>query len=188
MSLSNFALTKTWESAEDFPTFEEDEAKVRSDMQCLFDELAVGLQKLITELQKKSTNNGSAGATNIGIDAIVGLTGATTVQSALAMLKNAIDEATTGSLPDGSVATAKLANLAVTAAKLANLAVTTAKIADGAVTGAKTNFSGGLTVGGALTLNGQLNVNDKIILDPDCYGSTLPSVATAGRLFFLKAT
>lgn len=41
------------------------------------------------------------------------------------------------SLPDGSVATAKLADLAVTTAKIADLAVTTAKIAADAVTYAK---------------------------------------------------
>lgn len=188
MSLSNFALSKSWENAEDFPTFEENEEQVRADMQCLFDELAAGLRRLINELQKKNTQDGTSGAKGVGVDYIDGLSGATNVQDALALLKNAVDEATTGTLPDSSVTTDKLAALAVTAAKLAVAAVTTEKLADGAVTGAKTNFSSGLTVGGALTQNGPLNINNKIILDSDSYGDELPATAEAGRLFFLKVT
>ena len=194
MSLSEFSLSKTWESADDFPTFEENEAKVRSDMQCLFDELSDGLNKLIEEIEKYNTNNGSAGANNVGIDAIAGLTGVTNVQAALAYLKILIDNASVGTIPDHSLAAVKLSRktdtdgAAVEQANIAAGAVDTTELANGAVTGAKTDFSAGLTVGGALTQNGQLNVNDKIILDSDCYGDTLPATAEAGRLFFLKAT
>lgn len=60
--------------------------------------------------------------------------------------------------------------------------VTTAKLEDGCVTGAKTNFSGGLTISGELTQTGQ------IVLGSNSYGTSLPSTATSGRLFFKKVT
>ena len=193
MSLSNFALTKSWESAADFPTFEEDEAQVRADMQCLFAELEVGLQKLITELQKKNTGNGSSGATNIGIDAIVGLTGVTDVQSALAMLVDAINNVSVGTLQDHSVTNAKLSRktdtdgASVKQENIAAGAVDTTELAAGAVTGAKTDFSAGLNISGALTTD-DATLGGKIFLSADSYGNSLPATAEAGRLFFLKAT
>ena len=179
MSLSSFALTKTWESAEDFPTYEENEEKVRSDMQCLFAELEAGLQTLISELKSTSA---ASGASNIGVNAISGIEGSVNVQDALTAIYLVALNAQAGTILPGAIGTTELADLAVTTAKLAALAVTTAKLADGAVTGAKTDFSGGLTIGG------QLNINDKVILGSDCYGDTLPVDATEGRLFFLKAT
>ena len=182
MSFSPFALTKTWESAEDFPTYEDDELQVRADMQCLFTELADGINALIAELAKHSTNDASAGANNIGVDAIAGMTNVTDVQSALAYLKLLIDNLVIGQLGDDSIATNMIQALAVTTAKIALGAVNTSQLADGAVTGAKTNFNGGLTIGG------KLNINDQIILDSDSYGDTLPAAGTPGRLFFLKAT
>lgn len=104
---------------------------------------------LLTELES------STGGANIGISA-TGIT-ATKLNGALAELKTAVDAATVGTLPNGSVTTniiqdgavttakipdnaittAKLAATAVTAAKLAADAVETAKIKDGAVTDAK---------------------------------------------------
>ena len=101
MSLSSFALTKSWESAEDFPTFEENEAKVREDMQCLFTELEVGLQTLIAELQRYDTSDGSAGAKSVGIDSIAGITGATNVQDALAILQNTLENITIAPVENG---------------------------------------------------------------------------------------
>lgn len=50
MALENFQYTKTWRSADDFPTIETDETQVRDDIQCLFDEIADGLNGLTTEL------------------------------------------------------------------------------------------------------------------------------------------
>ena len=100
-----------------------------------FDDLGVDIRTylnstLLSELE------GTGAAANIGISSITGLTAAT-VQAALAEIYTALGNATTGSLPNGSVTEAKLANLAVTTAKLGGLAVTTAKIADAAVTAAK---------------------------------------------------
>lgn len=188
MSLSSFALTKSWESAEDFPTFEENEAKVREDMQCLFTELEVGLQTLIAELQRYDTSDGSAGAKSVGIDSIAGITGATNVQDALAILQNTLENITIGQLGDNSVATAMLQSLCITTAKLAALCVTNEKLAAGSVTGDKCDFSDGLPVAGDLEVEGDSSLGGKIFLDSDSYGDELPATAEAGRLFFLKAT
>lgn len=100
-----------------------------------FDELGAALKDYLNGTLCQELE-GTGGAGNIGIDTISGLT-ATNIQDALEALKEAIDGATTGALPNGSVSTAKIADLAVTTAKLAELAVTTAKIADLAVTAAK---------------------------------------------------
>ena len=186
MSFTPFALTKTWESATDFPTYEENEEQVRADMQCLFTELSDGLNKLITELGKKTS--GSSGASNIGISSIVGLEGFDTVQDALLGLKRAIDAATTGTLPDHSITSDKLSRTsddggaAVGENNLVDGSVTNQKLGTGAVTGLKCDFSLGLTIAGALTQQGQ------IILGSNCYGDELPSTPTAGRLFFKKVS
>jgi len=191
MSLSNFALTKSWENAEDFPTYEAEEAQVRADMQCLFDELAAGIQKLINELQKKNTGTGDAGANNIGIDAIPGVS-ANNVQSALSVLETQVVAATLGTIPDNSIETAKYKDSSVATAKIADGAITTAKLANSAVTGAKCDFTSGLTVAGTLgvtgntTLGAITTMNGKIFLSSDSYGDTLPGTAEAGRLFFLE--
>lgn len=178
MSLTNFELTKSWENPSDFPTYEEEEAQVRADMQCLFDELAAGINTLIGQLKKTTEASGASG---IGISAITALPGYTNVQDALAGLATALDEAVIqGIVPDNSITTAKLVDANITTPKIADEAVTKAKIADGAVDNSKCDFSAGLTVGGDLTQQG------KIILDADCYGDTLPATAEAGRLFFLK--
>lgn len=100
-----------------------------------FDDLGLALKSYINETLLAELE-GTGGAGNIGIDAITGLAAAS-VQGALEELKEAIDSATTGQLPSGSVSTAKLANLAVTTEKLGELAVATAKLADAAVTAAK---------------------------------------------------
>lgn len=191
MSFTPFALTKSWENAEDFPTYEAEESQVRADMQCLFDELAAGIDKLITELEKYNTGAGLAGANNIGIDAISGVS-ATNVQSALAVLRTQIVAATLGTLPDNSIETAKYKDSSVATPKIADGAVTKPKLASGAVDDSKCDFSGGLTVGGALavsgnaTLSGVSTMGGKIFLSSDSYGDELPGTAEAGRLFFLK--
>ena len=100
-----------------------------------FDDLGLALKSYINETLLAELE-GASGAGNIGVGAITGLTAAS-VQEALEALKTAIDGVSVGSIPDGSLSTAKLANLAVTTAKLSELAVTTAKLADTAVTAAK---------------------------------------------------
>lgn len=179
MSFDPFALTKSWENSSDFPTYEENEEQVREDMQCLFDELADGINHLIEQLE--ATTAGYSGAKSIGISGITQLPGYTNVQDALAGLAAALDDAViSGLVPDNSISTAKIIDANVTTPKLADGSVTTPKLASGAVTGPKTDFSAGLTIGGDLTQQG------KIILDSDCYGTTLPAAGTPGRLFFKK--
>ena len=81
MALESFEYTKTWESADDFPTIETDEIKVREDIQCLYDEIAAGLNRLITAL-----NAGGIDTAQIADGAV-----------------------TTGKIDDGAVTLAKLA-------------------------------------------------------------------------------
>lgn len=154
-----------------------------ADLKAKFDEAANAVKDYINTVllaQLQAETSGQAGANRIGISGIVGLTGTNNVQDALAAIYAAALAAQAGTILDGSISTAKLADLAVTAAKLAADAVTGQKIAAGAVDNSKCDFSAGLTVGGNLTQQG------KIILDSDCYGNTLPAAGTPGRLFFLK--
>lgn len=130
---------------------------------------------LLAQLASETAN--AAGASKIGIEPVVGLTGATNVQDAIVALLNTY---TAGTVADGSVTTIKLADDAVTAPKIKDGEVSTSKLASGAVTGAKCDFSAGLTVAGDLTQQG------KIVLDSDCYGNSLPAAGTAGRIFFKK--
>lgn len=129
----------------------------------------------------ESTIASSSGASGIGIEAIVGLTGAANVQDALAAI---LALYTAGTVADGSVTTVKLADDAVTAAKIDGGAVGTPALAAGAVTPAKTDFTGAdLTIGA----NGKkLTINGPIILSANSYGNSLPGTATTGQLFFKK--
>lgn len=79
----------------------------------------------------------NAGASSIGINEIPGVTGATEVQTALEILKQQLDNTTTGTIPDGSLTTVKLANGAVTEEKIADSAVTGNKISAGSITDEK---------------------------------------------------
>ena len=194
MSLSDFALTKSWRDADQFPTYEDQEAKVRDDMQCLFDELSVGLNKLIAELRSLGANTESdpytdSGAKGVGITEIDALPGAANVQDALAAIMAAFVSGTvtnnsvfTAAIQDGAVTNPKLAANAVTTPKIADGAVKWEKIADGAITRSKVDFSGGLGISGTLTQHGQLILKSGVT-----YGdSTTGQTPTAGRIFFKK--
>ena len=126
MALSSFEYSKSWRSAADFPSYEEDEATVRDDIQCLFDEARDAINQLISELKAVNVAFGRTAE----IDAV-------TVQNAIELVQAQVQNAVLGQLPAGSVNSAKLADLAVTTGKLADLAVTAAKLADAAVTAAK---------------------------------------------------
>ena len=123
MALSTFEYSKSWRSAQDFPSYEENEERVRDDMQCLFDEVRDALNRLVGEL--KAENLPFAPTAEID---------ASTLQNALELLQAQISGAAIGQLPNASVTTEKLAELAVTGAKLAEGAVTGGKLAAGAVT------------------------------------------------------
>ena len=137
MSFSTYALSKTWESAEDFPTYEDDESQVRADLQYLFSELEDDLNNHVSEEI----------AENISFPYSEDIP-AYNVRGAIEELKGQLDAAvyetvmpdnsvTTAKLMDGAVATAKIADAGVATSKLADSAVTTAKIADANVTTAK---------------------------------------------------
>lgn len=107
----------------------------------------------------------------------------------------------TAALASGAVATDKLGATSVTAAKIgasavetakiADAAVTTAKIADGSVTMAKLGATVTIAKGGTGATDGATALKNLLaagatILSSNQYGTTLPSTATAGRLFFKK--
>lgn len=128
-------LTADLGHVSDLPNRPNDGGYTAAQLKAVFDEAAGEIQTflngtLIEELE------GTDAAGNIGIDAIEGMEAAT-VQAALAELKEAVDDATVGTLPDGSVTTGKLAAKAVTTAKLADGAVTGTQLGSGAVSAAK---------------------------------------------------
>lgn len=122
MAFTPFDFTKSWRNAEDFPTFEPDETKVRDDLQSLFDELKAGLNKLIGELK----------AGNLPFVPTAGVD-STDVQNAIENVQSQIANVALGSLPDGSVTERKLSDGSVTAEKIADGAVTDRKIAQGVI-------------------------------------------------------
>lgn len=181
MAISQFDYTKSWRDSDDFPTYESREEKVRDDMQSLFDEIRDALNTVISALI--STTAGSSGAKEIGVSPIVGLTGYDNVQDALAGLKAAVDEATTGTIPDGSLTTAKLADSAVATAKLANGAVTREKIANGAVNNNRCDFSSGLHVTGPVVFDKRMVLTAGVHYGTN---SQFPADPVEGQIFFVK--
>ncbi|MGX8692610.1 MAG: hypothetical protein ACSW8E_02515 [Clostridia bacterium] len=123
MALSTFDYSKSWRSVQDFPSYEENEERVRDDMQILFDEVRDALNRLVGELK----------AENLPFTPTAEID-ASTLQNAVELLQTQISGAAIGQLPNASVTTEKLAALAVTSAKLAALAVTAEKLAAAAVT------------------------------------------------------
>lgn len=103
MSFDNFQYTKTWRSKTDFPTYEEREEKVRDDMQCLFDEIAAGLNALAEAIK----------ASNVPFTSTAAIS-ATNVQAAIENVQEQLQNVSIGLLPEGSVNTATLADGAVT--------------------------------------------------------------------------
>lgn len=191
MSFTRFEFTKKWTNAYDpehpekyFPTYEENETQVREDMQCLYDELKVALNGLMTALENVAS--AASGAASVGVSTIPGLEGYNTVQDALAGLREQIAGITIEGVGDHTVSSVKLTRktdpegAAVDTDNLKAASVGTTELKDSSVTGAKTDFSAGLTIGGTLNQQG------KIILDDDCFGDELPDVVTPGRLFFKK--
>ena len=125
--LKKDSYSRSWESADDFPTYEADEETVREDMQYLHEEVRVWLNDIIDHITAPLIPfTMSAG---IPVD---------TVQDAIDDLKRQLDEAVMhGIVPDLSITSIKLADGAVIETKLADGSVSTAKIADGAVNGGK---------------------------------------------------
>lgn len=117
------------------------------ELKAAYDEAGILIKKYINNILIKELES-VAGAGNIGIKPIEGVS-AETVQRALEILRGQIFEATAGTIPDGSLITAKLADGAVTSEKLADRSVTSEKLVDGAVTDAKINSVSASKVSGS---------------------------------------
>ena len=107
-----------------------------AELKAKFDEAGLTIQDYINDTLIPELG-GEGAAEAIGIAPVPGLTGIEDLQNALVAIVEMIQEITQGSVADGSITTAKLADIAVTTAKIASAAVTAAKLADNAVTTAK---------------------------------------------------
>ena len=96
MSLRKLDFSKVWTNPDDFPRYEPSEEKVRADMQLLFDELRVALNRVVSDL------NGAQGAENLGFRAVSGIQAAT-VQEAIEKLLAQIGQAALHEIPNGSI-------------------------------------------------------------------------------------
>ena len=125
MSFTPLQFTKKWTDPIAFPTHEIHEDKVRSDMQCLYDEIADHFNKFL---------NNELLATNIPFSPTVGEIESTNIQNAIEFVYASLQGITLGQIPDGSITTVKLATDAVTRAKILDGEIVEDKIANGAVT------------------------------------------------------
>ena len=175
MAFTLFDFTKSWRNAGDFPTFEPDEAKVREDMQSLFDELKTGLNRLIGELR----------AGNLPFTPTAEVD-SSDVQNAIENVQSQIASAILGELPDGSVTAQKLSDGAVETDKIEDGAVTTGKIAEGVLPeGAENNplMDGEATAGESAAFAREDHVHPKDSTKADIVGGrVVPSQLTKARV------
>lgn len=122
MGFTAFEYTKSWRNAEDFATYENNEERVRDDMQCLFDEAAEAINRLISEIK----------AGNIPFTPTAGVD-STDVQNALENIQSQIAQVALGNLPDSSITAAKLKADSVSEEKIVDGSVTQAKLGEKAV-------------------------------------------------------
>lgn len=101
MAFEKLQFTKSWENAQDFPTYEPSEAQVRADLQLLHDEARDGLNKLVDAL------NDPTAAAQLPFQA-QGLT-ADNIQAAILEVYGAVQDAAAGTIVNGSVTKEKLA-------------------------------------------------------------------------------
>lgn len=128
MSLTQMAFDRDWTNPVDFPTHETQETKVREDIQYLFNSIRDQFNNFLSN--EFVAANMSFAPTPDNIEQ-------TNVQDAIEYVFSQIQEAYSGSIPDGAVTESKIHTGAVSTSKLADGAVTEDKIADGAVTGDK---------------------------------------------------
>lgn len=102
MAFEMLEFSKNWKNHQDFPTYEEDEAKVRADLQLLHDETRSGLNRLIAAL------NAPGAAAALPFQPANGLT-AQTVEAAILEVYAAVRDAAAGAIVDGTVTREKLA-------------------------------------------------------------------------------
>lgn len=130
------------------------------------------------------------GAASLGVIPQPGFSHAASVQEALEALMRAISEATTGTLPDGSVTADKLAANAVTGTKIAPQSVRsghiypgsvgTTQLHDGAVTMRKLDLSGGFVPDGRIVLTLGKHYFNRM--------EDVPRGQTVGQVVFVKNT
>ena len=100
MAFTPLTFTKSWENAEDFPTYEPDETQVRADLQYLYDEIRDAFNGLVAAL------NDTSAASNLPVS-VEGLT-AGTLQEALEETLAEIQNAAAGQIVNGSITKEKL--------------------------------------------------------------------------------
>ena len=100
MALERLEFTKNWENPLDFPTYEAEEQKIRADLQLLHDEARAALNKLVDALSAKS------GAEQVGF--MAKNLQASSVAEAIEEVFAALQEASMGVVPAGSVGMDKL--------------------------------------------------------------------------------
>ena len=101
VAFEKVVYTKSWNSADDFPTYEPDETKVRADLQLLHDEAKDGINRLIDAL------NDPTAAAQLPFAPVAPLT-ATTVQQAIEEVYRHVKDAAAGLIVDGSVTKEKI--------------------------------------------------------------------------------
>lgn len=126
MPFTRFKFSRSWLRSEDFPSYEDNEAKVRADMQALPDELLGHLNRHIEEET----------ASNIRFAPTAGVA-SENVQQAVECVQSQLIGISQSGIADGSVSSEKLADNAVTLPKLAPGSVGEAQLIPGAVTAEK---------------------------------------------------
>lgn len=120
MALQDYILTytKDWKNPADFPTYETKEAKVREDMQLLFDEMRNAFNNFLVDL--------SAGLLPFSSSSAVP---ASNVQDAILNVQSQIVEASTGNIPPRSLDGDRLKEDAITEDELSEGCVTSVALA-----------------------------------------------------------
>ena len=145
------------------------------------------------KIASNAVTNGKIATGAVGTDKIAdaAVTSDKLGDGAVGSAKLAAGAVTTEKLAAAAVTAAKLGAASVETAKIADSAVTTAKIADSSVTMAKLGATVTIAKGGTGATDGATAIKNLLaagatILSSNQYGTSLPSTATAGRLFFKK--
>lgn len=113
-----------------YPTQPSSETEIRDAIQDQTDQVVTGFNNFLTDLA--DTTSTAKGSYAIGSPAISGVSG-TNIHAQLENLKYQIDQTALGSVPDGSIGTAQIANDAITQSLMADDSVGADQIIDDAV-------------------------------------------------------
>ncbi|MDD6159612.1 MAG: hypothetical protein PUB51_00575 [Oscillospiraceae bacterium] len=97
-NVEELAFSRDWTNADDFPAIELEEAKVRADMQCLYNEIRDFLNTVLLP---------NLVAANIPFSPVPGISGAGDIQSAVEAVQRQVAEMAVGVIPDNSLTTEK---------------------------------------------------------------------------------